>query len=47
MLGGVQVNIGHLRIYGRYAVGLSSINDIDNPEKWKNQSIQLGLSFRL
>lgn len=47
MLGGVQVNIGHLGIYGRYAVGLSSINDIDNQEKWKNQSIQLGLSFRL
>jgi hypothetical protein len=47
MLGGVQVNIGHLNIYGRYAVGLSNINDIDNKEKWKNQSIQLGIGLTL
>lgn len=47
MLGGVQVNVGHLNIYGRYAVGLSNINDIDNQEKWKNQSIQLGIGLTL
>ena len=47
MLGGVQINIKHLNIYGRYAVGLSNINDIDNKEKWKNQSIQLGIGFTL
>jgi hypothetical protein len=47
MLGGAQVNIGHLNIYGRYAIGLSNINDIDNKEKWKNQSIQLGIGFTL
>lgn len=47
MLGGVQINIRHLNIYGRYAVGLSNINDIDNKEKWKNQSIQLGIGFTL
>jgi len=47
MLGGVQVNIGHLNIYGRYAVGLSNLNDIDNKEKWKSQSIQVGLGLTL
>jgi hypothetical protein len=47
MLGGVQVNISHFNIYGRYAVGLSDINDIDNKEKWKNQSIQIGVGFTL
>ena len=47
MLGGVQVNISHFIIYGRYAVGLSNVNDIDNQEKWKNQSAQLGVGFRL
>ena len=47
MLGGAQVNIGHLNIYGRYAIGLSNINDIDNKEKWKNQSIQLGVGLTL
>ena len=47
MLGGVQLNIKMLNIYARYAVGLSNINDIDNKEKWKNQSIQLGVGFTL
>lgn len=47
MLGGVQVNVLNLHFYGRYAVGLSSINDIDNKESWKSQSIQLGLALNL
>lgn len=44
---GAQVNLGSLKVYGRYNIGLSNINDIDNKEKWKNQQIQLGLGFRL
>ncbi len=47
MLGGVQLNISHFKIYGRYAVGLNSINDIDNKEEWKNQSLQLGVGITL
>lgn len=47
MLGGVQVNISHLNIYARYAVGLSNLNDIDNKENWKSQSIQIGLGLTL
>ena len=47
MLAGVQVNISHLKIYGRYAVGLNNLNDIDDKEKWKSQSIQLGVGFTL
>jgi Outer membrane protein beta-barrel domain len=47
MLGGVQVNISHLNIYARYAVGLSNIYDADNQDKWKSQSIQLGLGLTL
>lgn len=47
MLAGAQVNIGHLNIYGRYAIGLSNLNDIDNKEKWKSQSFQIGLGFTL
>ena len=44
---GAQVNLGSLKIYGRYNIGLNNINDIDNKDKWKNQQIQLGLGFRL
>ncbi len=47
MLTGVQLNIMHLNIYARYAVGLSNLNDIDNQEKWKSQSIQLGVGITL
>jgi hypothetical protein len=47
MLGGAQVNLGHLNIYARYAIGLNNLNDIDNKEKWKSQSIQLGVGFTL
>jgi len=47
MLGGLQLNLSKLRIFGRYAVGLNNLNDIDNREKWKSQSIQLGLGLAL
>lgn len=47
MVGGVQVNIKHFLIYGRYVVGLSNINDLDNKEQWKGQSIQMGIGFTL
>ena len=45
MLGGLQINISKIRIYGRYAVGLTNLNDIDNQEKWKRQTVQLGLGL--
>ncbi len=47
MVGGLQLNIAKLRIYGRYAVGLNNINDIDNQDKWKNQNIQVGVGYAL
>jgi hypothetical protein len=45
-LGGVQLNIGGLKLGGRYVVGLTNINDIDNKEKWKNQGFQVYLGTR-
>jgi hypothetical protein len=47
MLGGVQLNIGGIKAGGRYVIGLSNINDIDNQEKWKNQGFQLYVGFRI
>jgi hypothetical protein len=47
MLAGVQIKLSSLRIYGRYAVGLNNLNDIDNKDKWKSQSIQLGLGLTI
>ncbi len=47
MLGGVQLNLGSFKLGGRYAVGLSNINDIDNQDEWKSRSWQLYLGFRI
>ena len=47
MLGGMQLNISHFRLYGRYVIGLNNLNDIDNKDKWKNQSVQLGVGLTL
>ncbi|MFT3980415.1 MAG: porin family protein [Ferruginibacter sp.] len=47
MLAGLQFNISKIKLYGRYAVGLNNINDIDNQEKWKNQNIQIGVGLTL
>jgi hypothetical protein len=47
MAGGVTLNLKMLRVYGRYNIGLTNINDIDNQDKWKGQQLQLGLGLRL
>lgn len=47
MLGGAQINLGKLRLNGRYVVGLNNINDIDNQDKWKNQGFQLSLGLAI
>lgn len=46
MLGGVQLNISKIVLYGRYGVGLSNLNDLGNSEKWKSQNIQIGFGLR-
>ena len=47
VLAGAQLNVLKFRVYARYVVGLSNINDIDNRDKWRSQSLQAGLGFTL
>lgn len=47
MVGGVQLNLGGIRLSGRYVVGLANINDAGNSDKWKNQGFQLSAGFRI
>jgi hypothetical protein len=47
MLGGVQLNVGKLKVGGRYQIGLNNINDIDNSTKWKNQGFQIYAGIKL
>lgn len=44
---GAQLNLGALNIYGRYNIGLQNINDITSSDKWKTQTISLGLGLRI
>jgi hypothetical protein len=45
LVGGVQLQLINFRVYGRYAIGLNNINDIDEQDKWKNQTAQIGVGF--
>ncbi|TAD94445.1 MAG: PorT family protein [Bacteroidetes bacterium] len=45
LLGGANLNLGKFRINGRYAVGLQNLNDIDNRDEWRSQTVQLGVGF--
>jgi len=47
LLGGVQINLGGLRVYGRYAIGLNNVNDLDNKEQWKSQGFQVGIGLNI
>jgi hypothetical protein len=47
MVGGVQLNLNMLRVYGRYNVGLSNLNDVGNQDKWKSQQLQVGVGLAL
>lgn len=47
MVGGLQLNLKTLRVYGRYNIGLNNLNDIDNADNWKSQQLQLGIGIKL
>ncbi len=48
VLAGIQFNFSKLKIYGRYQVGLSNLNDITgSTETWKSQTIHIGLGLRI
>ena len=48
VLAGVQFNFSKIKIYGRYQIGLTNLNDITgSTETWKSQSIHIGLGLRI
>lgn len=47
MVGGAQVRLSKIYLTGRYVIGLSNINDIDNQDKWKSQVVQLSIGLTL
>lgn len=47
MIAGAQIQVAKIFLTGRYVVGLSNINDIDNKDKWKSQVFQLSVGLSL
>lgn len=47
VVGGVQLNIAGLKLGGRYASGITNINNLDSRDPWKNHSFQLYVGFRI
>lgn len=47
ILAGGQVNISKFLFSARYAIGLTSLNDLDKQDNWKSQTIQLGVGIVL
>jgi hypothetical protein len=47
MVGGVQIKLSSLYVYGRYQVGLNNINDAISSDKWKSQSLHIGVALKL
>lgn len=46
-IGGIQLDFGTTKVYGRYNIGLSNISDISNSGEWKTQQIQIGLAYSI
>jgi hypothetical protein len=47
LIGGIQLNIKALRIYGRYNIGISNINSANDSKSWKYRQVQLGVGIRI
>jgi hypothetical protein len=45
LVGGLQLKLAMFRVYGRYIVGLTNLNDIDNSDKWTGQGFQIGVGL--
>ncbi len=46
-LAGFQLSVSRFVVSGRYLVGLNNINDIDNRDQWKNETIQLSVGIKI
>jgi hypothetical protein len=46
-VGGLWIQLPFVNIGGRYEIGLTNLNDIDNKEKWKSQAFTIFAGFTL
>lgn len=46
LLGGAQLNLGTLKLGGRYVAGLNELSDITQQSSWRNRGWQLYVGFK-
>ena len=46
-VGGIQLNLSKFRVYGRYVIGITKINDVTDQDKWRAQNFQFGVGYKL
>lgn len=44
---GIQLKYSKIRVYARYQIGLTNMNEISNKENWKSQSIHIGIGLKI
>ena len=44
---GIQLKYDKIRVYARYQIGLTNMNEISNKENWKSQSIHIGIGLKI
>ncbi|GAC1602457.1 MAG: porin family protein [Chitinophagaceae bacterium] len=44
---GAQFNVGRVALYGRYNIGISDINNVDNRYSWRSSHLQLGIAVKI
>ena len=44
---GIQLQYSKIKVYARYQIGLTNINEISNKENWKSQSIHIGIGLKI
>lgn len=42
LLAGVQLNLFQFRVYGRYGIGMTNLNNINTQDKWNSRALQIG-----
>jgi hypothetical protein len=47
VVGGIQLDLNSFRVYARYDIGMSDINNLTNQKEWKSQIIQAGIGLRI
>ena len=47
LVSGIQLKYDKIRVYARYQIGVTNMNQISGKENWKSQSIHIGIGLKI